>query len=91
MENHNDLRRQLDMWRIYQVNVVQFLRKVCGLADEFSEEEIHASCGVIDVNAFEIRLPGNKYQQVLGVFPLASMMSHNCVANTQHVIDAKSK
>ncbi|XP_046657352.1 SET domain-containing protein SmydA-8-like [Daphnia pulicaria] len=88
LENHNDLRRQSDMWRIYQVNVVQFLRKICGLADGFSEEEIHASCGVIDVNAFEIRLPGNQYQQVLGVFPLASMMSHNCVANTQHVIDA---
>jgi hypothetical protein len=77
------------MWSIYQVNVVQFLRKVCALADQFSEEEIHAACGILDVNAFEIRLPGNEYQQVLGVFPLASMMSHNCVPNTLHVIDAK--
>lgn len=88
--HHNDLRRQTQMWRIYQVNIVQFLRNVCGLANQFSEEEIHAACGVLDVNAFEIRLPGSKRQQILGLFPIASMMSHRCVSNTHHVIDSNT-
>lgn len=87
MEHHSDLRRQTKMWDVYQVNVVEFLRKTCGLSDQFSEEEIHSACGILDVNSYEIRLLDG--QGALGVFPLASMLSHNCVSNTHHVIDAK--
>lgn len=76
------------MWRVYQVNIVDFLRNVCGLADQFSAEDIHAACGALDVNAFEIRLPANG-QRVLGAFLLASMMAHRCVSNISHVIDSK--
>ncbi|KAK4012629.1 hypothetical protein OUZ56_024870 [Daphnia magna] len=88
LEHHNDLRRQTDMWDVYQVNVVEFLRTICGVADQFSEEEIHSTCGALDINSYEVRLFGHNNREALGVFTLASMMSHNCVANTHHVIDA---
>ncbi|XP_057378366.1 SET domain-containing protein SmydA-8-like [Daphnia carinata] len=87
LEDHNNLRRQTEFWGVYQVNVVKFLHKVCELSDQFTEEEIHSACGALDVNAYEIRPPNSGQQRVLGVFPLASMMSHNCVSNMNHVID----
>ena len=89
MEHHNDLRRHTKMWDVYQMNVVEFLRKTCELSHQFSEEEIHSTCGILDVNSYEIRLFDND-NGALGVFPLASMLSHHCVSNTHHVIDAKS-
>ena len=87
LQNHNEERRGTDLWRVNQVNVVDFLRNVCRLADEFSEEEIHAACGVMDVNAFEIRVTSG--QRVVGVFPTAAMMAHSCISNMSHVIDSK--
>lgn len=87
LEHHNDLRRKTGMWDVYQVNVVEFLRTIC--ADEFSEEEIHSACGALDINSYEVRLFGDNDREALGVFTLASMMSHDCVSNTHHVIDAK--
>jgi hypothetical protein len=89
LENHNDLRRKSDYWSVYQINVVEFLHKVCELSDQFTQEEIHSACGALDVNAYEIRPPNSGQQRILGLFPLASMMSHNCVSNMNHVIDAK--
>ena len=41
------------------MNVVEFLRKTCELSHQFSEEEIHSTCGILDVNAYEIRLFDN--------------------------------
>lgn len=87
LQHHNELRSKTDLWRVYQVNVVDFLRKACGF-EQFSEEEIHSACGALDVNAFEIRLPLSG-QRVLGIFLLASMMAHRCVSNMSHVIDSK--
>jgi hypothetical protein len=87
LEHHNDLRRQSKMWDVYQVNVVEFLRNSCHLADQFSQEEIHSACGVLDVNSYEIRLSDG--QGALGIFPLASMLSHHCISNTHHIIDDK--
>ena len=77
----------MDLWRVNQVNVVDLLRNVCHLADEFSEEEIHSACGVMDVNTFEIRLSNG--QRVAGIFPTAAMMAHHCISNMSHVIDSK--
>ena len=88
LQHHNELRRNMPLWNVYDVNVVNFLRNVCGMADDVTEDEIHSACGALDVNAFEIRLPSNG-QRVLGLFLLASMMAHNCVSNMSHVIDAK--
>ena len=69
------------------MNVVDFLRIVCRLKDEFSEEEIHIACGVMDVNGFEIRIKNGP--SIVGVFPTAAMMAHSCISNMSHVIDSK--
>lgn len=90
LQHHNELRRGTDLWRVNQVNVVEFLRNACGLADQFTEEEIHAACGVMDVNAFEIRVP-SKGQRIVGVFPTAAMMAHHCISNMFHVIDSNNQ
>ncbi len=87
LQHHNDQRRGGDLWRVNQINVVEFLRGACSLATQFEEEEIHAACGVMDVNAFEIRLPVSG-QRVVGVFPTAAMMAHHCISNMSHVIDS---
>ena len=87
LQNHNEERRSTDLWRVNQVNVVDFLRNVCRLKDEFSEEEIHIACGVMDVNGFEIRIENGP--SIVGVFPTAAMMAHSCISNMSHVIDSK--
>ena len=76
------------MWRVNQVNVVDFLQKACKLADKCTDEEIHAACGVMDVNAFEIRI-ATTGQRVVGVFPIAAMTTHHCVSNIYHIIDSE--
>lgn len=88
LQNHNELRQGMDLWRVNQVNVVDFLQKACKLGGQYTDEEIHGACGVIDVNAFEIRL-ATSGQRVVGVFPIAAMMAHHCVSNIIHVIDSE--
>ncbi|XP_066994527.2 SET domain-containing protein SmydA-8 [Anabrus simplex] len=47
-----------------------------------SVELIHQLCGILDVNALEIRLPeGN---EIIAVYPTAFLMEHSCVPNTRH-------
>lgn len=61
-----------------------FLQDHLGLA--FSEEEILEACAILDTNAFEMKRGRIKFR---GLFPLVSMMAHDCVPNTRHVFDKK--
>ena len=47
LQHHNDLRRQTDLWGVYQINVVEFLRNACGLADEFTGDVRDSQCKII--------------------------------------------
>ena len=76
------------MWIANQTNTVHFLRNVCQLAKEFSEEDILAACGALDTNAFEIKV-NRSVNRIRGVYLLASMMAHHCTPNTNHVIHEK--
>ena len=89
MESHNEIRRGNDLWQVNETNTVHFLRDVCQMANELSEEEIHFACGVLEVNTFEIRTnrTGNR---IRGVFPLTAIAAHGCIANTKHVIHENS-
>ena len=49
MESHNNIRRNIpDLWNLNQTMVVDRIRRDWGLT-EFSEEEIHSICGILEV------------------------------------------
>jgi len=86
LEAHSDSRKNDPDWDIEQVNVVEFLRNKCKLADKFTEDEIHWAIGVLEVNAFEVRTQYGFF--IRGLYPRTGLMSHNCVANTTHTVYA---
>ncbi|ODM90870.1 Protein msta, isoform A [Orchesella cincta] len=80
LEAHNDIRRNLPLWRENMINVVVVILHQWKLFEYFTEEEVHTVCGVLEVNSFEL---GEKYS-FRGIFPMAAMMAHDCVPNTTH-------
>ena len=54
MMDHSEERRQTSHWETCQRNIVNYLRDVWEL--DFSKEEINHVIGLIEVNAFEIKL-----------------------------------
>lgn len=49
MEHHNSMRRNIpEVWNGNQINVVNRIIKVWGLT-EYSEEEVHTICGILEV------------------------------------------
>jgi len=70
----------------FQINVVDFIRKRCGLSDRFSEEDVLHVIGILRTNAFHIENPRMKKQGVSGrgVFPTFSFLSHSCVCNARY-------
>lgn len=49
MEAHNDIRRNISsLWNRNQEVVVNRLRNVWGFSEEFSEDEIHTMCGILE-------------------------------------------
>lgn len=80
MEHHNALRQNIpEVWNTNQENVVNRIINDWGLK-EFSEDEIHTICGILEVNCFEIGQEVN----IRGLYPTAFLMSHDCVPNTNH-------
>lgn len=43
MDHEEERRRETEYWAMFQRNVVDFMRKMLGLADTYSEQEIHRS------------------------------------------------
>ncbi|CAH0392289.1 unnamed protein product [Bemisia tabaci] len=83
MEAHIEARKKTPYWENEQTNVVKFLRERCKL-ERFSEDLIHTACGILEVNAFEVR--SSQGYTGRGLFPKTALMSHNCVSNTCHSI-----
>ncbi|ENN81700.1 hypothetical protein YQE_01906, partial [Dendroctonus ponderosae] len=81
MESHNEIRRNIpDLWALNQSRVVNRIIKHWKLT-EFSEEEIHTICGILEVNTFQI---GQQGINIRGLYPTSFLLSHNCVPNTNH-------
>lgn len=81
MESHNTIRKSIDsLWQRNQRVVVDQLRNRWGIK-EFSEDEIHTVCGLIEVNCFEI---GQNESRARALYDEAYLLSHNCVPNTTH-------
>ncbi|KRT79705.1 SET domain-containing protein [Oryctes borbonicus] len=81
MENHNEIRKNIpELWHLNQTTVVDRMRNDWGLV-EFSEDEIHSVCGILEVNCFEV----GHGMSIRGLYPSAFLMSHDCVPNTNHI------
>ncbi|XP_054741759.1 SET domain-containing protein SmydA-8 isoform X2 [Anastrepha obliqua] len=85
MEYHNEERRKLsDVWNADFVNIAQYLRGPCRLADRFSEDLIMQVVGILEVNAFEARTVQGYALRCL--YPITGILAHNCVPNTFRTI-----
>ncbi|KAH8271804.1 hypothetical protein KR044_006052 [Drosophila immigrans] len=85
MEHHEQQRREnADVWHADRVNIAQYLRGPCKLADRFSEELIMQVVGILDVNAFEARTTQGYPLRCL--YPYTGILAHNCVPNTARSI-----
>ncbi|XP_055372635.1 SET domain-containing protein SmydA-8 isoform X2 [Condylostylus longicornis] len=81
MEHHNDIRKKIpSLWNRNQEVIVNQL-KLSWKINDFTEDEIHTICGVIEVNCFEIGQLGAKAR---ATYPSAFLLSHDCKPNTTH-------
>ncbi|XP_037960921.1 SET domain-containing protein SmydA-8 isoform X2 [Teleopsis dalmanni] len=80
MEYHDRERRALtEIWNADRINIAQYLRGPCMLADRFSEDLIMQVVGILEVNAFEARTPeGYTFRCI---YPNTAVLAHNCVPN----------
>ena len=82
MESHLNDRKTTEVYSVVQTNVADF-SKIYLKVDEFSDEEFHTICGIIDVNGFEIPGPN-----IIGLFGKACLLENSCVPNTTRTFDA---
>ena len=80
MMDHEEERRRSDHWSLCQHNIVNYLIKCWHL--DHSPEDVNHVIGLIEVNAFEVRL---EHGVGRGVFPLLAKLSHGCVSNCRYV------
>ncbi|CAG7830443.1 unnamed protein product [Allacma fusca] len=80
LEAHNDIRKGLPLWDANEEHVVKVIRDEWKLGQDFTADEIHTICGILEVNGFEI---GDVYS-FLGLFAVTSMLAHDCVPNATH-------
>jgi hypothetical protein len=66
--------------------IVDRIRIQWKLCEEFSEEEIHTICGILEVNCFEVG-GGNGSSPARALFDNAYLLCHDCVPNTNHTDD----
>lgn len=85
LESNLDKRGGTEVAAITQQTVVDIIHDRLRLEDEFDAELIQKVLGIIDTNAFEIRLPDSSIQ---GIYGNAAILEHNCVANTHRTFDA---
>ncbi|XP_035788785.1 SET domain-containing protein SmydA-8-like [Anopheles albimanus] len=81
MDPLNAIRQNIPkLWKRNQKEIVSRLRDDWGFS-EFSEQELHTICGVIEVNAFEV---GQEPVKARALFPEAYLLMHDCTPNTGH-------
>ncbi|KAK7870908.1 hypothetical protein R5R35_005496 [Gryllus longicercus] len=92
LEAHQDKRGPgTDAYRELRSSVVEplrsrFLSKLPPDAlPDCSEATLHRVCGILDVNAMEVRGVGGA--DCVALYPTACLMEHSCVPNTRHGFD----
>lgn len=85
LEDHLEERINSPIYQVLKVNLVMYIRDILGLK-QFDEQLILKIAAILDTNCFEIR-PHQKNTKLRAVYPMAAMISHDCVPNTRHVFD----
>ncbi|KAG5676267.1 hypothetical protein PVAND_006115 [Polypedilum vanderplanki] len=84
MESHCDIRKRIpELWERNEKTIVNRIRNKWNLL-QFSTEEIHRMCGILEVNCFEV---GSNSTTARALFSEAFLMCHDCVPNTNHTDD----
>ena len=90
MMDHNSERSKDDHWNVCQHNIVHYLTNIWKL--DFSPEEVNHVIGLIEVNAFEVKIgsldrtdPIEECGTGRGVLPLLAMLSHSCISNSRYI------
>eukprot|EP00092_Neocalanus_flemingeri_P013253 GFUD01014283.1.p1 GENE.GFUD01014283.1~~GFUD01014283.1.p1 ORF type:complete len:522 (+),score=161.87 GFUD01014283.1:236-1801(+) len=88
MDHEDERRKEKEYWQMFQKNVVDYLRIRVGLADTYSEEEIHRAIGILRTNAFQIEHPYLAAQGTSGkaIYPTFSFLSHSCISNAKYSV-----
>lgn len=91
MEAHLDKRIGTPVWNDREVNVVNVIRRlrIPAEIEPPSAELMQKLCGILDVNAFELRSPGALDGFLLrGLYIEVTLMAHDCRGNT-HVTSGR--
>ena len=86
LESHCSQRREVDpaSWEFHTEHSVQFVREMCELEAEWTEEELHRLLGAVSVNSLALATsPG--YGKQLGLYPVFSYINHSCLSNAKPV------
>nr|XP_013189670.1 unnamed protein product [Amyelois transitella] len=82
LESHLEDRKDTPLYLVLKANLVTFIVQVLGMP--FDEETILKVASIFDTNAFDVRsVDGTKRSRA--IYVTASMMNHNCKANTRHI------
>jgi len=88
--SHNEARRKEEYWTTRHTPVIKYIRETIGLK-EYSEDLIDTVLGIFLVNDFEINAKIGEDEwssasndSIRGLFQIASIPNHDCVANTVH-------
>ena len=84
MDHEEERKTESEMTEMFQINVVDFLTKVCGL--DYDPDEIFQVLGIIRTNALQVIDPVMKMHGASGrvVYPTLSYMSHSCICNARY-------
>ncbi|XP_023303762.2 SET domain-containing protein SmydA-8 [Lucilia cuprina] len=85
LEDHLQERLDTPLYKVLRANLLTFIKTILGMTD-WSEEEILRVAARLDTNAFEVR-QNTENRRVRAIYPLAAMLSHDCVSNTRHTFD----
>ncbi|XP_055536040.1 SET domain-containing protein SmydA-8 [Wyeomyia smithii] len=87
MDPLNSVRQGIpSLWKRNQECIVRRIREEWNFV-EFSEEEIHTMCGIIEVNSFQI---GQSDVHARALYPEAFFIMHDCTPNTTHTDDPET-
>ncbi|XP_024937501.1 protein msta isoform X2 [Cephus cinctus] len=92
MESHIDKRRGTNVWMSIEMQVINAFEeyKLHPENVEDPTEFLQFLSGILDVNSFEVRSPGDAIRStrlLRGLYVEAALMAHSCKANTHVTID----
>ena len=75
-------------WKMFQLDVVDLLRSRCFMKNDISEEELNRIIGIFVVNSVSL---DTKNKQIHGkaLFPVFSLINHDCLSNAKFQINAE--